>query len=91
MILRRGSSPTEGRAIIGAFGESGRLCSLSYEDLQKINVSELKEDLKQSEIRLKDLSEAAELAFKVIKEKENIVLNEISALREEIKKRSGRG
>ena len=41
-------------------------------DLQKMNVSELKEDLKQSEIRLKDLNEAAELAFKVIKEKENI-------------------
>jgi predicted AAA+ superfamily ATPase len=60
-------------------------------DLQKMNVSELKEDLKQSEIRLKDLNEAAELAFKVIKEKENIILNEISALREEIKKRSGRG
>ena len=59
-------------------------------DLQKMNVSELKEDLKQSEIRLKDLNEAAELAFKVIKEKENIILNEISALREEIKKRSGR-
>ena len=60
-------------------------------DLQKMNVSELKEDLKQSEIRLKDLNEAAELAFKVIKEKENIILNEISALREEIKKRSRRG
>ena len=60
-------------------------------DLQKMNVSELKEDLKQSEIRLKDLNEAAELAFKVIKEKEHIILNEISALREEIKKRSGRG
>ena len=60
-------------------------------DLQKMNVSELKEDLKQSEIRLKDLNEAAELAFKVIKEKENIILDEISALREEIKKRSGRG
>ena len=60
-------------------------------DLQKMNVSELKEDLKQSEIRLKDLNEAAELAFKVIKEKENIILNENSALREEIKKRSGRG
>ena len=60
-------------------------------DLQKMNVSELKEDLKQSEIRLKDLNEAAELAFKVIKEKENIILNEISALREEIKKRRGRG
>ena len=60
-------------------------------DLQKMNVSELKEDLKQSEIRLKDLNEAAELAFKVIKEKENIILNEISALREEIKKQSGRG
>ena len=60
-------------------------------DLQKMNVWELKEDLKQSEIRLKDLNEAAELAFKVIKEKENIILNEISALREEIKKRSGRG
>ena len=60
-------------------------------ELQKMNVSELKEDLKQSEIRLKDLNEAAELAFKVIKEKENIILNEISALREEIKKRSGRG
>ena len=60
-------------------------------DLQKMNVSELKEDLKQSEIRLKDLNEAAELAFKVIKEKENIILNEISELREEIKKRSGRG
>jgi uncharacterized protein YydD (DUF2326 family) len=60
-------------------------------DLQKMNVSELKEDLKQSEIRLKDLNEAAELAFKVIKGKENIILNEISALREEIKKRSGRG
>ena len=60
-------------------------------DLRKMNVSELKEDLKQSEIRLKDLNEAAELAFKVIKEKENIILNEISALREEIKKRSGRG
>ena len=59
-------------------------------DLQKMNVWELKEDLKQSEIRLKDLNEAAELAFKVIKEKENIILNEISALREEIKKRSGR-
>ena len=60
-------------------------------DLQKMNVWELKEDLKQSEIRLKDLNKAAELAFKVIKEKENIILNEISALREEIKKRSGRG
>ena len=60
-------------------------------DLQKMNVSELKEDLKQSEIRLKDLNEAAELAFKVIKEKENIILHENSALREEIKKRSGRG
>ena len=63
----------------------------TLKDLQKMNVSELKEDLKQSEVRLKDLNEAAELAFKVIKEKENIILNEISALREEIKKRSGRG
>ena len=63
----------------------------TLKDLQKMNVSELKEDLKQFEVRLKDLNEAAELAFKVIKEKENIILNEISALREEIKKRSGRG
>ena len=59
-------------------------------DLRKMNVSELKEDLKQSEIRLKDLNEAAELAFKVIREKENLILNEISTLREEIKKRGTR-
>ena len=60
-------------------------------DKQEMDVWEIKEQLKEAEKKLKDLNEAAELAFKVIKEKENIILNEISALREEIKKRSRRG
>ena len=59
-------------------------------DFQKLSVRELKEELEQTEIRLKDLNEAAELAFKVIKKKENLILNEISTLREEIKKRGNR-
>ena len=59
-------------------------------DFQKLSVRELKEELEQTEIRLKDLNEAAELAFKVIREKENLILNEISTLREEIKKRGTR-
>ena len=59
-------------------------------DVQKMSVWELKEELKQAETRLEDLVKAAELAFAVIKEKENGLLDEISGLREEIKKRSGR-
>ena len=62
----------------------------SPKDVQKMGVWELKEELKQAETRLEDLVKAAELAFAVIKEKENGLLDEISALREEIKKRSGR-
>ena len=39
---------------------------------------------------MKDLNEAAELAFKVIREKENALHNEISTLKGEIKKRGTR-
>lgn len=56
----------------------------------KLSVRELEEKLEQAETKLKDINEAAELAFKVIKEKENIVLDELAAIRAEIKKRSGR-
>jgi predicted nucleic acid-binding Zn-ribbon protein len=59
-------------------------------DFDKLSVRELKEDLEKAEVRMKDLNEAAELAFKVIREKENALLNEISTLREEIKKRGTR-
>ena len=59
-------------------------------DFQKLSVRELKEELEQAEIRLQDLNEAAELAFRVIREKENLILTEIAALRDEIKSRSGR-
>ena len=37
-----------------------------------------------------DIHKGAELAFKVIKEREDQTLNEIAALRAEIKTRSGR-
>jgi nitrogen regulatory protein PII-like uncharacterized protein len=59
-------------------------------DFDKLSVRELKEDLEKAEVRMKDLNEAAELAFKVIREKENALLNEISTLRAEIKKRGTR-
>ena len=60
-------------------------------DKQEMGVWEIKEQLKEAEKKLKDLNEAAELAFSVIREKENILLGEISALREELKKRGGGG
>jgi len=56
----------------------------------KLSVRELKENLEQAEARLTEINEAAELAFKVIKEREDQTLNEIAALRAEIKTRSGR-
>ena len=59
-------------------------------DFQKLSVRELKEELELAEIRLQDLNEAAELALRVIREKENLILTEIAALRDEIKSRSGR-
>tara|TARA_B100000029_G_scaffold107831_1_gene99031 strand:+ start:376 stop:576 length:201 start_codon:yes stop_codon:yes gene_type:complete len=59
-------------------------------ELETLSVRELEEKLEQAETKLKDINEAAELAFKVIKEKENIVLDDMSAIRAEIKKRSGR-
>jgi len=57
-------------------------------DFDQLSVRELKEELEKAEARMKDLNEAAELAFKVIREKENAFLNEISTLKGEIKKRS---
>ena len=57
-------------------------------DFDQLSVRELKEELEKAEARMKDLNEAAELAFKVIREKENALLNEISTLKGEIKKRS---
>ena len=59
-------------------------------DFDKLSVRELKEELEKAEARMKDLNEAAELAFKVIREKENALLNEISTLKGEIKKRGTR-
>ena len=56
-------------------------------DFDKLSVRELKEELDKAEAGMKDLNEAAELAFKVIREKENALLNEISTLKGEIKKR----
>ncbi|MDC0144696.1 hypothetical protein OAK45_09240 [Verrucomicrobia bacterium] len=60
-------------------------------DKQRMSVRELKNELEQAEIELQDLNEAAELAFKVIKQKENLILTEIAALRGEIKIRNRRG
>ena len=62
----------------------------ALKELETLSVRELEEKLEQAETKLKDINEAAELAFKVIKEKENIVLDDMSAIRAEIKKRSGR-
>ena len=59
-------------------------------DFDQLSVRELKEELEKAEARMKDLNEAAELAFKVIREKENALLNEISTLKGEIKKRGTR-
>ena len=59
-------------------------------DFDQLSVRELKEELENAEARMKDLNEAAELAFKVIREKENALLNEISTLKGEIKKRGTR-
>ncbi|HCU86604.1 MAG TPA: hypothetical protein DGP39_03680 [Verrucomicrobiales bacterium] len=61
------------------------------QEFVKLSVRELKENLEQAEARLTEINEAAELAFKVIKEREDQTLNKIAALRAEIKKRSGRG
>ena len=47
----------------------------------------MKEDLEKAETGMKDLNKAAELAFKVIREKENALHNEISALKRGVKKR----
>ena len=60
------------------------------QEFVKFSVRELKENLEQAEARLTEIHEAAELAFKVIKEREDQTLNEIAALRAEIKNRSGR-
>ena len=60
------------------------------QEFVKLSVRELKENLGQAEVRLTEINEAAELAFKVIKEREDQTLNEIAALRAEIKNRSGR-
>lgn len=60
------------------------------QEFVKLSVRELKENLEQAEGRLTEIHEAAELAFKVIKEREDQTLNEIAALRAEIKNRSGR-
>ena len=59
-------------------------------DFDKLSVRELKEELENAEAKMKDLNEAAELAFKVIREKENALHNEISTLKAEIKKRGTR-
>ena len=59
-------------------------------DFDQLSVRELKEELEKAEAKMKDLNEAAELAFKVIREKENALLNEISTLKGEIKKRGTR-
>ena len=59
-------------------------------DFDKLSVRELKEELDKADARMKDLNEAAELAFKVIREKENAINNEISTLKGEIKKRGTR-
>ena len=59
-------------------------------DFDKLSVRELKSELEKAETRMKDLNEAAELAFKVIREKENALHNEISTLKGEIKKRGTR-
>ncbi len=59
-------------------------------DFDKLSVRELKSELEKAETRMKDLNEAAELAFKVIREKENALHNEISTLKGEIKKRGSR-
>ena len=59
-------------------------------DFNQLSVRELKEELENAEARMKDLNEAAELAFKVIREKENAINNEISTLKGEIKKRGTR-
>lgn len=60
------------------------------QEFVKLSVRELKENLEQAEARLTEIHEAAELAFRVIKEREEQALEEMSALRAEIKKRSGR-
>ena len=60
------------------------------QEFVQLSVRELKENLEQAEARLTEINEAAELAFKVIKEREDQTLNEIAALRAEIKTRSGR-
>ena len=59
-------------------------------DFDKLSVRELKEELDKADAKMKDLNEAAELAFKVIREKENALHNEISTLKAEIKKRGTR-
>jgi len=59
-------------------------------DFDKLSVRELKEELDKAEARMNDLNEAAELAFRVIREKENALHNEISTLKGEIKKRGSR-
>jgi len=59
-------------------------------DFDKLSVRELKEELDKAEARMKDLNEAAELAFRVIREKENAFHNEISTLKGEIQKRGTR-
>ena len=45
-------------------------------DFDKLSVRELKEELDKAEARMKDLNEAAELAFRVIREKENALHND---------------
>jgi predicted nucleic acid-binding Zn-ribbon protein len=53
----------------------------------KFSVRELKEKLEKAETNLDEINKAAELAFKVIKEQEKKALEEISELRNEIKRR----
>ena len=58
----------------------------SQSDVVKI-ARELKEKLEKAETNLDEINKAAELAFKVIKEQEKKALEEISELRNEIKRR----
>ena len=61
------------------------------QEFVKLSVRELKGNLERAEVRLTEINKAAELAFKVIKERENQTMNEIAALRAEIRNRGSRG